>query len=311
MEQRTLGQTGLRVSATALGTMTWGSDTDEHEAKDLLTEFLDAGGTLLDTAPGYGQGTAEEVVGSLMSGSVNRRDVVLMTKAGVTSGPDGSAQIETSRRTLLNSLDDSLARLGTDHVDLFMVQSPDPDTPLEEVAAALQSAVTSGRAHYVGVCHFSAWQVAYLAGLMRGGVSLSAAQAEYSLVRRSPERELMAATQNLGIGFLGCAALGRGVLTGKYRHTIPADSRAASTHLAAYVEPYLKERFTGVIEAVTTAAQGLDVDPMVVAVAWALANPAVASSIVGPRTAAQLRPLLASDLQLPPQIYVALREASA
>ena len=310
MEQRKLGHTGLRVSATALGTMTWGSDTDEHEAKEMLTDFVDAGGTLLDTAPGYGQGRAEEVVGALLGDVVDRRDVILMTKAGVAE-VGGRGFIDTSRRTLLDSLDDSLERLGVSHVDIFMVQSPDADTPLTEVAAALQTAVTSGRAHYVGVCNFPAWQIAYLAGIMRPGVPLSLTQCEYSLLRRDAEADIIPACQDIGIGVLGCAALGRGVLTGKYRHTVPADSRAASAHLSAYVQPYLAQRYAGIVEAVATAAQGLDVAPLEVAAAWARANAAVDSIIVGPRTAAQFRPLLAADFDLPEQIYSALTEASA
>ncbi|WP_092564593.1 aldo/keto reductase [Bowdeniella nasicola] len=310
MEQRQLGHTGLRVSATTLGTMTWGSDTDEHEAKDLLTEFVDAGGSLLDTAPGYGQGHAEELIGELLDDVVDRRDVILMTKAGVSPARGGGARLDTSRRTLLTSLDDSLARLGVETVDIFMVQAPDSLTPLAEVAGALTQAVTSGRAHYVGVSNFAPWQIGYLAGMMGPEVPLSLIQAEYSLLKRDPEDDLFELCEALGLGFVGCAGLGRGVLTGKYRHTIPADSRAASTHLAAYVEPYLSGTYAGIVEAVATAAQGLDVQPLQVAAAWARCHPAVSSLIVGPRTAAQFRPLLTADFELPDQIYAALSEAT-
>ncbi|OKL54867.1 aldo/keto reductase [Bowdeniella nasicola] len=308
MEHRRLGRTGLHLSALGLGTMTWGSDTDEHEAKDLLTEFLDVGGSLLDTAPGYGQGGAEDLIGELIGKVVDRRDVILMTKGGVSVDRSGKVRLDASRRTLIDSLDDSLQRLGTSTVDLFLVQAPDPYTELDEVAGALEHIVASGRAHYVGLSNFAAWQVGYLAGAL--STPLALVQSEYSLVHRAAEDELLPACQALGAGFIGWAGLGRGVLTGKYRHTVPADSRAATAHLAAYVEPYLSQRYSGIIEAVATAAQGLDVPPLQVAAAWAQAHEAVSSILVGPRTAAQLRPLLAGDFELPNQIREALSEAS-
>lgn len=310
MQMRRLGHTGLRVSTLALGTMTWGTDTDEHEAKELFTDFLASGGTLIDTAPGYGRGRAEELVGALLSDGIARTDVTIMTKAGVRADDAGRAVVDTSRRTLLDSLDESLAALGTDHTDIFVVQAPDPDTGVEEVAAALTTAVRSGRAHYVGVANYAAWQVAQLAGAMPLDVPLALAQAEYSLLQREAERELLPACRALGVGFVGCAPLGRGVLTGKYRNTIPADSRAASQHLASYVEPYLGPSFHGLVEAVATAAQGLDCQALQVAAAWAQAQDGVAAVISGPRTAAQLRALL-GEVTLPPQIMHALSQAGA
>lgn len=287
--------------------MTWGSDTDADEAAALLTDFVAGGGTLIDTAPGYGQGMAEEVLGSLLAGRVSRRDVVVMTKAGVSAN-GMHARLDTSRRTLLNSLDDSLTALGLPHVDIFMVQGFDEHTPLSEVAAALSAAVRSGRTHYVGVANASAWQVAYLAGILPSDVPLAVVQGEYSLLARSAERDLLPACAGLGLGFFGCAPLGRGVLTGKYRHTVPPDSRAASSHFAAYVQPYLQEEYAGVVEAVATAAEGLGVPMLQIAHAWALSH--CTAAITGPRSAAQGRVLFGEQLALPPQISAALTTAS-
>ncbi|MDO5727451.1 MAG: aldo/keto reductase [Bowdeniella nasicola] len=307
MEIRNVGHTGLRVSATGLGTMTWGSDTDIHDADAILADFLSAGGTLIDTAPGYGQGRAEEVLGQLLTSRYSRRDVVIMTKAGVAQSGD-TATLDTSRRNLLNSLDDSLATLGVDHVDIFMVQGIDQHTPLPEIAAALTTAVRSARAHYVGIANATAWQVAYVAGILPTDVPLAVVQAEYSLVHRQAERDILPAASALGLGFFGCAPLGRGVLTGKYRHTIPADSRAASAHLSAYVQPYLHEDYAGVIEAVATAGEGLEVTPAQIAHAWALNQ--TTAVITGPRTPGQARAVMNESLTLPPQITQALATAS-
>ena len=137
MEHRRLGRTGLQVSWLGLGTMTWSRDTDEHDARDLLHDFVDAGGTLVDTSASYAEGGAEELLGTLLGDVVDRRDLVLVTKGGVRRTADG-AVVDASRGALLDGLDGSLERLGTDHVDLWLVQTPDPRTPLEETASALR-----------------------------------------------------------------------------------------------------------------------------------------------------------------------------
>jgi aryl-alcohol dehydrogenase-like predicted oxidoreductase len=311
MEQRHLGRTGLRVSRLGLGTMTWSRDTDEHEATEQLRDFVDAGGTLVDTSASYADGGAEELLGSLLGDVVDRDELVLCTKAGVRRTATG-AVVDGSRGALLASLDASLRRLGTDHVDLFLVQTPDPRTPLEETASALRLAVSSGRARYVGLANHAGWQVARAASLLEHDPGLAAVQAEYSLLQRGIEREVLPAAQTLGTGVLAWSPLGRGVLTGKYRRTIPADSRAASPHLAGFVEPYLAHAGAAVVEAVATAAAGLDRAPLEVALAWLADRPGIASAIVGARTADQLRGSLAAvDLELPRELRHALDEVSA
>ncbi|KAE8764698.1 aldo/keto reductase [Georgenia thermotolerans] len=321
MQQRRVGRTGLTVSDVGLGTMTWGRDTDEHEAAEQLEVFLDAGGTLVDTAATYGDGAAEEVIGALLASAVDREDVVLVSKAGVRTRRtgDGSGVVDASRGSLLDTLDASLARLGTDHLDLWLVQSPDPATPIEETVGALEHAVRTGRCRYVGLSNFPAWTTAQAATLLSpagplgpGAPGLAAVEVEYSLLQRGIERELTPAARALGAGVLAWSPLGRGVLTGKYRHSIPASSRAASPHLRGFVEPYLNERAHGVVEAVTTAASGLSRTPLEVALAWVRDAPGVCSAIAGARTAGQLRGVLAaSDLTLPAPIRAVLDEVTS
>ncbi|MEE6273251.1 aldo/keto reductase [Georgenia sp. MJ206] len=312
MEQRRVGRTGLEVSALGLGTMTWGRDTDEHEAADQLEVFLEAGGTLLDTAASYGDGAAEEVLGGLLAETVDRADVVLCSKAGVRRRARGSA-VDASRGNLLGTLDATLARLGTDHLDLWLVQAPDAGTPLAETMSALVHAVRSGRTRYVGLSNHPAWSSAHAATtLATDGTGLAAVELEYSLLERGIEREVLPAAAALGFGVLAWSPLGRGVLTGKYRRSVPADSRAASPHLRGFVEPYLTDRSHGVVEAVVTAAEGLGRSPLEVALAWARDAPGIAAAVVGARTAAQLRGALgAADLMLPPTIRAALSDVTA
>src|SRR5690625_210088 len=263
MEIRLVGSTGLRVSAMGLGTLTWGRDTDPHDAHDQLRSFLDAGGTLIDTAGTYGQGASEEVIGELLASAVSRDDVVISTKSGVLSG-----EINASRANLLSGLDASLRRLGTDYVDVWFVQAPDPHTPIEETISAMRQAVASGRVRYLGLSNFPAWRIAQVATLLGSDPGLAVAQVEYSLLARDCEIETLDAVEGLGVGLFAWSALGRGVLTGKYRHSIPADSRAASPHLRGFVEPYMTQSARSIVEAVHAAAEGLGRTAAEVALSW-------------------------------------------
>jgi aryl-alcohol dehydrogenase-like predicted oxidoreductase len=314
MEQRYLGRTGLKVSRLGLGTLTWGRDTDEHEARDQLTSFVDAGGTLLDTAAGYGDGASEELIGSLLREVVRRDDVVLATKAGI-SRARGTRETNASRGYLVSTLDASLRRLGVDHVDLWQVHTWVDDTPLEETLSALDYAVSTGRAAYVGVSNYTGWQTAQAATWQRavpGRAVLASTQVEYSLLNRRIEAEVLPAAAALGLGVLPWSPLGRGVLTGKYRTGTPADSRAASPHFANFVGSYLDDRSARVVEAVVRAAEGLEWTPVEVALAWVRDRPGVTAPIVGARTAAQLKGSLSVEgCTLPPEIIAALDDVSA
>jgi aryl-alcohol dehydrogenase-like predicted oxidoreductase len=313
MEQRFVGRSGLSVSRMGLGTMTWGRDTDADDAGAQLRTFMDAGGTLVDTADVYTGGDAERLLGRMMRDSVPRAELVISTKAVVT--PLGRRPRDASRRHLIAAVDDSLNRLGLDYVDLWQLHTYDSEVPLEETMAALDAIVSSGRAVYAGVCDYTGWQLAAAAVTQRaipGRIPVTAVQAEYSLLAREPERELLPAAHHTGVGVLAWSPLGRGVLTGKYRTGIPADSRAATPHFAEFVRPYLDERSRRVVESVMTAAEGLGVSPLAVALSWVRDQPGVASAIVGARTLAQLKgTLLAEDVVLPIEIREALDDVSS
>jgi aryl-alcohol dehydrogenase-like predicted oxidoreductase len=314
MDQRRLGATGLEVSSLGLGTMTWGSDTDPDDASAQLTAFLDAGGTLVDTADVYVDGESERVLGRLIgpSGVVVRDRLIIATKAAEVRRAERNP--DASRRHLLDALDASLARLGTDHVDLWQMHAWDARTPLEETLAALDTAVATGRTRYVGISNYSGWQTAKAAAWQRawpGRAPIVATQMEYSLLQRGIEREVVPAALDLGIGILPWSPLGRGVLTGKYRTGTPADSRGASSDYQGFVEPYLNDRAASIVGSAITAADGLGVSPLTVALAWVRDRPGVVAPIVGARTAAQLKGSLdGADFTLPDSIRTALDDVS-
>jgi aryl-alcohol dehydrogenase-like predicted oxidoreductase len=314
MQQRHLGSTGLAVSRLGLGTMTWGRDTDEHEAREQLVAFVEAGGTLVDTAAGYTDGDSERLVGSLIGDVCAREDLVIATKAGI-SRRGGVRLTNASRGHLIASLDASLGRLGVDHVDLWQVHTWVDDAPLEETLSALDYAVATGRAAYVGVSNYSGWQSAQAATWQRavpGRAALASHQVEYSLLNRSIETEVVPAALALGLGILPWSPLGRGVLTGKYRGGTPADSRAASPHFATFVGRYLDEPSQRVVEAVAKAADGLGWSMLEVALSWVRDRPGVTAPIIGARTAAQLRESLGvEECELPVEIVEALGDVSA
>lgn len=308
-----MGRSGLSVSRLGLGTMTWGRDTGAEEAAAQLRTFAEAGGTLIDTADVYTGGEAERLLGRLIRDAVPRSELVLSTKAVLT--PTGRRPRDASRKHLIAAIDASLTRLGVNEVDLWQLHAFDPAVPLEETLAAVDAIVSSGRAAYAGVCDYAGWQLAAAAAGQRtvpGRVPIVAAQVEYSLLAREAERELVPAAEHVGAGVLAWSPLGRGVLTGKYRTGIPADSRAATPHFADFVKPYLDERCRRVVESVTTAAEGLGVSPLSVALSWVRDQPGVTSAIVGARTHAQLAGVLqAEDLTLPMEIREALDDVSA
>ncbi len=312
MQQRAVGHTGLKVSRLGLGTSQWGTQVDEHEAKDLLAAFADAGGTLVDTAWAYGAGASEELLGRMLDHVVPREQVVLATKAGFRSGAEGPVK-DTSRRTLLQNLDDSLERLGTTYVDLWQVHVWSDTAPIEETMAALDQAVTSGRARYAGVSHYAGWQVAQAAtwqSAVPTRMRLASAQQEYSLLNRDIEHEVLPAAAACELGVLACSPLGGGVLTGKYRTGTPADSRGAG-RLSASVDRYLDDHGRAVVEAVARAADGLGWTPLQVALVWVRDRPGVTAPIVGARTASQLQEALAiEELTLPPALVAALDDVS-
>jgi aryl-alcohol dehydrogenase-like predicted oxidoreductase len=313
MQTRRLGASGLVVSRLGLGTMTWGRETGPEDAAECLRLFCEAGGSLVDTADRYVDGASEEILGSLIGDIVPRSEVLISTKAGRPSG-FGERNTGSSRDHLLNALDGSLKRLGTDYVDLWQVHAPDLSVPFEETLGALEYAVTSGRARYVGLSNFTGWQLAAMATWQRaipGRTPLVGNQVSYSLLERGIEREVIPACEKLGVGVLAWSPLARGVLTGKYRGAIPREDRGGGGALTWFVDSLRTERAEAILDALVTAAVGLDATPLSVALAWVRDRPTVSSVIVGARHADQLAESISAEgVLLPPAITLALDEVS-
>ena len=310
---RRAGKSGLELSRLGLGTMTWGRDTDTHEAADQCRAYIEAGGNFLDTASTYGDGDSERVIGGLIGTLFQRSDVAIASKAGITF-PSGNRTINNSRQALIAELDKSLTRLETDYLDIWQIHSWDPFNPLEDTLSALDYAYSSGKARYVGLSNFSGWQSARAITIQESNSAkapIVTHQVEYSLLNRDAELEVLPCADETGIGILAWAPLGRGVLTGKYRNGIPSDSRAAAPHFVKHVEPYLRPDSARIVEAVSVAAQGLGFSPLEVALAWVRDTPGITSAIVGARTGAQMRGILKSEeVNLPQIVRDALDEVS-
>lgn len=313
MERRRAGNSGLTLSRLGLGTMTWGRDTDTHEAAEQMRSYVEAGGNFIDTAAMYADGDAERIIGGLIGTFATREDLVIATKAGI-SFPDGVRTVNNSRHHLISELDKSLTRLGTDYVDLWQIHTWDANVPLEDTLSALDYAYSSGKARYVGISNFNGWQSARSITLQASNTAkapIATLQNEYSLLNRSIEDEVIDCADALDVGILAWSPLGRGVLTGKYRSSIPADSRGATPHFANFIAPYLTDQSARIVEAVVAAAGGLGYSPLEVALAWVRDAPSVTSAIVGARTGAQLRGILTvEEIVLPEVVRTALDEVS-
>ena len=292
------------MSQYSLGTMTWGRDTDIHEARDQFNLYHEAGGRFIDTADVYSDGVSEEIVGEFCR---EQPDVLISSKAGSVRT---NRRRDASRSHLLTALDASLRRLRRTHIDVWHIHAWDPYTPIEETLSAAEHAIDSGKVRYLGISNYSGWQLTSAA--LGSKYPIISAQMEYSLLQRGIEREVIPAAEDLGVGIMAWSPLGRGVLTGKYRHGTPADSRAATSHFSAFITPYFNDRSRVIVDAVCTAAEGLGLTPIDVALAWSSARRQVSSAVIGARTAAQLRVVLNSvNAQLPPEIHEALDEVSA
>jgi len=312
MDRRAVGDSGLQVSRLGLGTLTWGRDVQPAQARALLRRFVEGGGTLVDTAAAYGNGDAERIIGRLIHTDLTRDDVVIATKAGF-GVRDGARVVDTSRTALLDDLAGSLRRLHTDHVDLWQLHAWG-SAPLEESLAAIDHAVSTGMVRYAGVSNFVGWQTAQAAtwqSAFPGRARIVSGQVEYSLLARRAEVEVIPAVRAFGLGLFPWSPLGRGVLAGRYRFGVPRDSRGAQAHFAWFVEPYLEPRSRSVVDAVATAADGLDLSCAQVALLWTRDAPAVTAPLIGPRSVEQLEQLLETEeLALPDEIVSALDDVS-
>ena len=296
MEYRTLGRTGCAVSTLALGTMTFGDETDEDGAHAQLDRFVAAGGTLVDTADVYSRGVSEEIVGRWLGKRPDdvRAQVVLATKGRFPMG-EGRNDVGLSRRHLSRALDASLRRLGVDNVDLYQVHAHDPLTPLEETLSFLDDAVHAGKISYVGLSNYTGWQLQRAVDVaeFRQLAPPVTLQPQYNLLVREIEWEIVPAAQANGLGLLPWSPLGGGWLTGKYRRDErPTGATRLGENPERGVEAYdrrsIVERTWDVVDAVRAVADGRGVSMAQVALAWLADRPAVTSVILGARTTAQL-----------------------
>jgi len=312
MDYRTLGRSGCAVSSMCLGTMTFGTETGEAGAHQQLDQFIDAGGTLVDTADVYSGGTSEEIIGRWFAGrpaQVTER-VVLATKGrfplGGTPNDAGLSAVHLTR-----ALDASLRRLGRDAVDLYQVHAYDPLTPLEETLRTLDSFVRSGKIRYYGLSNFTGWQLTktvYLARELNVAPPVTL-QPQYSLLAREIEWEIVPAAM------LPWSPLGGGWLSGKYRRDErPAGATRLGEDPDRGMEAYDRrssDRTWRVIGAVQKVAEDRGVSMAEVALAWVAGRPAVSSTILGARTTDQLETnLRAAGLRLTPEETAVLDAAS-
>jgi aryl-alcohol dehydrogenase-like predicted oxidoreductase len=319
MEIRTLGRSGCAVSAFALGTMTFGRETDEAGSREQLDTFMGAGGNLIDTADVYADTESEAIIGRwLASASPEVRDRVVIATKGrfpTDSSPNG---LGLSRRHLSQALDASLRRLQVDVIDLYQVHAWDPVTPLEETMRFFDDAVSAGKVRYFGLSNFTAWQLqrTVTTADFRGWTRPVTLQPQYNLLAREIEWEIVPACLSEGLGLLPWSPLGGGWLTGKYeRDQRPTGATRLGEDPDRGVEAYGKrgplERTWDVIEAVGDVAAELEVPMARVALAWVRDRPAVSSVILGARTTEQLRSNLdAADVRLSDKQTMRLDEAS-
>jgi aryl-alcohol dehydrogenase-like predicted oxidoreductase len=299
MEYRRLGRSGLKVSEICLGTMTFGHGTDAAEAERIVLASLDAGVTFFDTADGYSNGVSETMLGRALG--QRRREAVVATKvfAPMGSGPNDSGM---SRVHIMNAVDDSLRRLGTDYIDLYYIHHVDVQTPLDEMLRAFDDLVRQGKIRYPACSNYEAWRLmeALWISDSKGWACFEAYQPQYSLVVRDIEEELVPACALKGLGMVVWSPLAGGYLSGKYR---PGEQTIAGSRSAenwAFPTRFFHPSHEAILAELLAVARDLDCSPAQVAVRWVLDQPLVASAIIGARTVDQLNSTLAAGgWQLP------------
>ena len=318
MEYRTLGRSGLKVSAITLGTMTFGGvggfaaigSTDLDTARRQLDIALEAGVNLIDTADVYSDGVSEEMVGAVLAG---RRDAALLTTKVRFPMGDGPNDEGLSRHHIIAGCEASPRRLGTDYLDLYQLHEWDGQTPLEETFSALEQLVTAGKVRYVGVSNFAAWQLMKAVGIAQRDhlPAVVSQQIHYTLQAREAEYELVPAAVDAGIGILVWSPLAGGLLSGKYRRG--QEPPTGARDLAAWGEPPVRDQelLYDIVEVLVDVAAAKNVSPAEVALAWTLGRPGVTSVVIGARTDDQLRTnLRAADLVLSAQEVDRLEQTS-
>ncbi len=293
---RPLGKTGVKVSSVALGTMSFGGDSDEATSAAVWRAARDAGVNFIDTADVYNEGRSEEIVGRLMRGE--RDEIVLATKAYFPTGKGPNAR-GSSRYHLVRAVEASLRRLATDRIDVYYLHRFDDDTDLEASLRALDALVTSGKVLYPACSNFAAWQVAQALGVaaLERFAPIVAVQPMYNLVKRTAEIELLPMAQALGVAVVPYSPTGGGLLTGKYTGGKPEHGRLVDWKMyeARYGDPAMFD----IAAKFTALAAELGQHPVTLALAWVTSHPAVTSVLAGGRHVEQLAPAFAAqDVEL-------------
>jgi aryl-alcohol dehydrogenase-like predicted oxidoreductase len=291
MKYRTLGRTGIKVSPYCLGAMMFGAggNPDHDDSIRIIHKALDAGINFVDTADVYSRGESEEIVGKALKG--RRDDIVLATKAHGPMGEDPNQQ-GNSRRWLVREVEASLRRLQTDHIDLYQIHRPDPDTDIEETLSALTDLMRAGKVRAIGSSTFPAAEIveAQWVAERRGLARFRTEQPPYSILGRSIERDVLPVCQKYGIGTLVWSPLAKGMLTGKYRKGQPQPN---SGRAKRFPKQMTDERNLDAIEKLIPIAEAAGLSLIHMAMAFVMAHPGVTSAIIGPRTMQHLDDLLA------------------
>ncbi len=297
-----LGQTGVQVSQLCYGTMSFGGDSDAAEAGRMYTACRDAGINFFDCADVYSNGQAETILGDLIRG--HRDELVVTSKVHGPMGDDVNAQ-GGNRRHILQAVEHSLKRLGTDWLDLYFMHRWEDSVPLEETLRALEQLVADGKVLYLGASNYAAWQVAKGLGISEKNrwPRFDVIQPMYSLVKRQAEVEIFPLARAENIGVITYSPVGGGLLSGKYtKNNRPADGRLMRNQM--YKERYKDDWVFDVAEAFTAVARDQGVHPVSLAVAWAGAHPAVTAPIIGARSLEQLQPALrGADIEMTDALY--------
>ena len=289
---RLLGRSGLRVSPLCLGTMTFGTDwkwgSDEGESRQVFDAYVGKGGNFIDTADIYTNGTSEKYVGKFVQG--RRDDFVVATKFTFSMEQGDPNSAGNHRKNLWRSIDASLKRLNTDYIDLYWVHAFDGRTPVEETMRALDDAVRMGKVNYVGVSDYPAWKVAEAntLAMLRGWTPFVALQIEYSLIERTPERDLMPMAIDFGMAVTPWSPLGQGALTGKFLDDSADEDARINQNKDRMGGKYVDDRAQACARATVEVAKEKGVSPSQVALSWLLHQPGVTSPIIGARKVGHL-----------------------
>lgn len=292
MEYRYLGKTGLKVSELCLGTQTFGWVTDETEAFRILDKFVDNGGNFFDTADSYNRGASEEILGKWIKRHGRRSSLVIATKTYFPIGENPN-DMGLSRKHIVEAVELSLRRLQTDYIDLYQLHCYDGATPLEETLRALDDLIRAGKICYIGISNFTPGHLmkALMLCRMHGWTEIASLQAEYSLLVRSSEWELLPICEEEGVGFLAWSPLAGGWLSGKYRRgePVPPDSRGGRRdRFEDLPEQRVKEKTWDIIDVLTEIAAKRNKTPAQVALNWLLSKSPIVIPVFGARTLPQL-----------------------